>query len=33
LIIRVYAPAPEIAAALENPETFQAPPPVTTVEL
>jgi hypothetical protein len=28
LIIRVYAPVPEIAAALKNPATFQPPPPV-----
>lgn len=29
LIIRVYAPAPEIAAGLNNSATFQGPPPVT----
>jgi hypothetical protein len=29
LIIRVYAPSPEIAVALENPGTFQAPPPIS----
>jgi hypothetical protein len=33
LIIRVYAPAPEIAAALKNPATFEGPPPVTAGEL
>jgi hypothetical protein len=31
LIIRVYAPVPEIAAALENPATFQGPPPLEPV--
>jgi hypothetical protein len=28
LIIRVYAPIPEIAAALKNPATFLGPPPI-----
>jgi len=32
LIIRVYAPVPEIVAALANPATFDGPPPVTPVE-
>jgi hypothetical protein len=27
-IIRVYAPAPEVAAGLKNPATFQAPPAI-----
>jgi hypothetical protein len=31
LILRVYAPAPEIAAALENPPTFRGPPPLEPV--
>ena len=31
LIIRVYAPAPEVAAALENPATFRGPPPLSPV--
>jgi hypothetical protein len=29
LIIRVYAPIPEIADALKNPATFRGPPPIT----
>jgi DNA sulfur modification protein DndE len=31
LIIRVYAPVPEVAAALENPATFQGLPPLEPV--
>ena len=31
LIIRVYAPVPEVAAALENQATFQGPPPLEPV--
>jgi hypothetical protein len=31
LIIRVYAPVPQAAAALENPVTFQGPPPLEPV--
>jgi hypothetical protein len=33
LIIRVYAPAPENVAGLNNPATFEGPPPVATDEL
>jgi hypothetical protein len=31
LIIRVYAPSPATVAALENPTTFQGPPPVQPI--
>ncbi|MFZ1959810.1 MAG: DUF1254 domain-containing protein [Methylovirgula sp.] len=31
LIIRVYAPAPELAAQLKEPDQFQGPPPVVPV--
>jgi hypothetical protein len=33
LIIRVYAPAPETVASLNDPATFEGPPPITTDEL
>jgi hypothetical protein len=33
LIIRVYAPVPEVAAALQHQATFQGPPAVTSDEL
>lgn len=32
LIIRVYAPAPEIAAGLNDPAKFQGPPPMTAAK-
>jgi hypothetical protein len=30
LIIRVYAPVPEVAAALKDQATFRGPPPLMT---
>jgi hypothetical protein len=32
LIIRVYAPVPEVAAGLANPTTFDGPPPIAPAE-
>jgi len=33
LLIRVYAPVPEIAEGLKSPASFQGPPPITAVAL
>jgi hypothetical protein len=33
LIIRVYAPVPDVASALKNPATFQGPPPLVQISV